>query len=348
MANQPFSIPTETMLRAVLVVLGCYIIYEARNVLLILFVSFILATVLHPIAKWAQKFYLPRTITILGVYFFGLILLAGVGYLLVPVLLSEITSIVQNFSSLWDKAIVLLPPDKSIMLRDALQANIASIAAELKNGLFLTVSSLLSTVQGIFVAVGVIVLIMVFAFYMVVDDFKMKKLLALCMPPRFATPTARLFQNIQRRLGGWARGQIILSFVIGVMVYFSLLLIGVPYAFALASLAFLLEFIPYVGPALSGLFGIFFALTVSPLAAIITALAYYIIQQLENNLIVPKIMERATGVDSIMSMISILVCVTLFGALGVLLGVPLACIIMAVGETFIGEKATEIIEEKPL
>ena len=78
--------------------------------------------------------------------------------------------------------------------------------------------------------------------------------------------------------------------------------------------------------------------------ALIVIGLYVLIQQLENHLLVPKIMEKAAGVTPVMSIISILVCYQLFGPIGVLIGVPIASLLVAAAETFVGESCISSIE----
>jgi predicted PurR-regulated permease PerM len=191
----------------------------------------------------------------------------------------------------------------------------------------------LSTVAGFVNVVGSFIIVVVLAFYFVAEEKNLKKGLLRVLPVKHVPLADRLITNFQYWLGGWARGQIILSLIIGACVYIALTIIGVPYAFALALLAGLLEFIPYAGPIFSGIFGVFFALTVSPTIALITALAYYVIQVLENNVIVPKVMQKAAGVNPVLSFIMILIAFEALGVIGVFLGVPIASIIMAITES---------------
>lgn len=331
--HQSVTISTGTIVRVFAVALCAYIAWIVRDVLLLIFISFILATILHPAAAWAEKRGLNRGITVAFIYIIALAAFVGVGWALAPLLVNEISQIAQNFGAYWDRVITLLPAQTSEQIKTIVQTNINSIAEAAKTGLAVTMTSVLSTVQGVIGAIGSFVVVLVLTFYFVVEEVPLKRAILKWMPIRFVPLIERLMYNSQFRLGGWARGQIALSLLVGVCVYVALAIIGVPYPFALGALAALLEFIPYAGPIISSLFGIFFALTVSPLAALITAAVYYGIQVVQNNVMVPKVMQKAAGVNPALSIVMILLMYELMGVIGVFLGVPAASLLIAVLES---------------
>ena len=333
MAQHGVSITTSSIVRVFLLAFVFWLAYSVRATLLLIFVAFILATIMSPFATRAEKYKIPRGLTVGIIYLVAFAALLGVGWSLMPLLVLEITQIAQNFGQYWDKVIAFLPWGMGASIKGVVQNNLNTIADAAKTGLSVTVSSVISTVTGFVDVVGSFFIVIVLAFYFVTEEHSIKRGLLRVLPVKQVPLADRLITNLQFWLGGWARGQIILSVIIGVCVYIALSLIGVPYAFALALLAGLLEFIPYAGPIFSGIFGVFFALTVSPAIALITAIAYYIIQSLENNVIVPKVMQKAAGVNPVLSFVMILLAFEALGVIGVFLGVPIASIIMAVAES---------------
>ncbi|MCX6781351.1 MAG: AI-2E family transporter [Candidatus Magasanikbacteria bacterium] len=333
MPNSTVSITTDTIARVFFVALAFYFAYLIRGSLLLIFISFIIATIIQPWAVRGEKLKIPRAISVALVYLVALVLFAGIGWVLIPLFVREISQIAINFSGYWDKAAILLPANIADTLKVAAQNNLNAIADAAKTGLTITVSGIFSTVQRFVSIAGSFVIVIVLAYYFVVEEKALRRGFLRVLPVRFVSVTQRLLQNAQYWLGGWARGQIALSAIIGVCVYISLLIIGVPFAFALAVLAALFEFIPYAGPIFSGFFGVFFALTVSPGVALFTAIAYYIIQFLENNLLVPKVMQKAAGVNPVLSFVMIMVSYEVLGIVGVFLGVPIAALIMAILES---------------
>lgn len=284
---------------------------------------------MHPLVTRAERYKIPRGVSVFAIYVLFTSLFVAVGWLLAPLLVQEVTQISQNFGTYWDKVVAILPDTIGANIKTAAENNINSIADAARSGISVTISSLLSTVQGFVDLVGSIIIVLFLAFYFIVEERAIRRALLRVLPIKFVPFADRLLTNSQFWLGGWARGQIVLSLSVGICVYIALVAIGVPYAFALAALAALVEFIPYIGPIFSGVFGVFFALTISPSVALITAIAYYVIQLLENNILIPKIMQKTAGVNPVLSFLMIMIAFEALGFIGVFLGVPIASLVMA-------------------
>ena len=145
----------------------------------------------------------------------------------------------------------------------------------------------------------------------------------------------RFINSLELQLGGWVRGQLLLMTVIGVVTYIGLTALGIPYALPLAIIAGLLEAVPNIGPTLASLPAIAIALfTISPTMAGIVVLLYVVIQQLENNIIVPKIMASAANVSPLIAIVVIITGLKLGGVVGTLLSVPLFLFVRTIIEQY--------------
>ena len=120
------------------------------------------------------------------------------------------------------------------------------------------------------------------------------------------------------------RGQLVLCLIIGLLSLIAFALLDVPYALLLAVISGLFEFVPYIGPILAGIPAALIAFTVSPTLGLATIGALVIIQQLENNLIVPKVMQKTVGLNPIVSIIAFLIGAKLFGVVGAIVSIPVA------------------------
>jgi predicted PurR-regulated permease PerM len=147
-----------------------------------------------------------------------------------------------------------------------------------------------------------------------------------------------LFNRVQRKMGLWLRGQLILCLIIFALTYLGLSILGVKYALILALIAGLTEFIPYLGPFLGGVPAVFLAFTQSPTLAIFVAILYIIVQQIENNFLTPKIMEKAVGLNPIVSIAAIMVGFSIGGVIGALLSIPVATAAVVVIQDLLHKK----------
>jgi predicted PurR-regulated permease PerM len=168
-------------------------------------------------------------------------------------------------------------------------------------------------------------------YYLVLDRPKLHRYLLRLFEDQGAEAKAEaLVVAIEKQVGGWVRGELLLMLVIGVMTYAGLMLLGVPYALPLAVIAGLLEAVPNLGPTIAAIPAIIIALTISPIIALGTLILSVVIQQLENNLIVPKIMQSATGTEPLITILVLLVGFALGGITGAILSMPIYLTIQTV------------------
>ena len=139
---------------------------------------------------------------------------------------------------------------------------------------------------------------------------------------RYNKHAKAVLEQVDDKLGAWARGQLLLSFCIGLSLFIALSLLRVPYALPLGIIAGLFEFIPTLGPTLAAIPSIIVALTISQSLALTVLALYICIQFLENHILVPKIMQKAVGLNPILVILGIAVGANLIGIPGALLAVP--------------------------
>lgn len=135
--------------------------------------------------------------------------------------------------------------------------------------------------------------------------------------------TDKTWDDTGRALGLWLRAQILSSIVVGIMIYVALLIVGVPSAAALAIIAGLLDFIPFIGPVIAGIPAVLVAFSVSPATALWTLGVYVVIQQIQGNILQPLIQKRSVDLSPAVLLFAVVAAGSLFGLLGVLLSAPL-------------------------
>ena len=159
---------------------------------------------------------------------------------------------------------------------------------------------------------------------MVVEEDAMKKLVWSVTPEKNQTYIIDLINRMQKKIGLWFRGQLLLCFTIFLLTYIGLSILGIKYALVLAILAGLTEFVPYLGPVIGAVPAVFLAFTQSPLLALFTLILYIVVQQVENNILVPKVMEKAVGINPIVSIAVLMIGFQLAGIVGAILSIPVA------------------------
>jgi len=161
-----------------------------------------------------------------------------------------------------------------------------------------------------------------FGFYFILEKNIFSKLLGNFFDDMELNQISLIAERAQKRMSSWFWGEIILMLVVGTMTYIGLSIIGVKYVLALAVLAGLLEIIPNLGPIISSIPAILIGFSSLPILGVYCAILYLIVQQLENNLIVPIVMKKATGLHPIVTLIAMVIGGKVAGIMGVLLAIP--------------------------
>jgi len=180
--------------------------------------------------------------------------------------------------------------------------------------------------QGIFILIAILVL----AFFWVQEGEVLVRRLLRLLPPEKREPARSLYTELEGKVGAYFRGQLILCGVVGLLSLIGYLIIGLPYAIGLALIMAVAEAIPMVGPTLGAIPAILVALTAAPDKVVWTLAVVFVVQMAENNLLVPRIMDRSVGVNPIITILGITAFGALFGVVGALLAVPLSAMVQII------------------
>jgi len=337
--NLTINISTSTIIKVLVVLLGLGLLYMLRDVILIIVVSMILATALNPWVSVLQRKRVPRILATVFIYlaFFGAFIIVLV--LLIPPIATQIGDITKNFPEYYNRVISDFQGFREFSLQQNLLNSLQSTLESLQSNISQTTAGIFSAVASVFGGLFSFLGVMVITFYMLLEENALKKFMRSVTPSKYQPYIFQLLNRAQDRLRMWLKGQLILCLIIGVLAYIGLLIIGVDYALVLGLWAGLTEFIPYLGPFIGAIPAIFIALTTGNLLqALFVVIWYIVIQQLENNLIVPKVMEKTVGLNPLVVIIIMLTGAKLAGIVGILLAVPLALIVKAFFEDFFAMK----------
>jgi len=300
------EISHKTIIFTVFFLIFIWFLFQIRYIILLLFIALIFMSAISPLVDRLVKLKIPRGLAII---FFYLLIWGIISFglaSLVPPLVEQsgkfISSLPQVVSS-----VSLGNLDISIF-----QSQLASLPQQI-----------VKFVLGAFGNIVAIFTLMVIVFYLIMERRNLKKYLTFFFGTGDREKHAEKFvDQLEHKLGGWVRGQLSLMFIVGFMSYLGLTFLGVQFAVPLAFLAGLLEIIPNVGPAISMIPAILVAWGTSPALALATFALYFIIQQLENNIIVPKIMQKVVGLSPLVTIVSLLIGFRIAGIAGAVLAVP--------------------------
>ena len=324
------SVTTGTMIRAVLVLFGVWFVYATRALIGVLLVSILLAAVLDPIVDWFEKKRIPRSITVTILYVLIFLFLAVLLLAIIPPMIVEIKGVAENFGGLWKKVVSSFDALRVISARYGMEAGFQSSIDALNDTVTGSFANLFSTVTGALSGVMSFFIMLVISFFLVVEKDSIREIVNSLLPKRHHEYVGSMLIKMQHKVGQWLIGQLVLMLFIGVLFYIGLLIFGVKYALLLAVLAAVFEIIPYLGPVAAAIPAVFFATVDSPTKGILVLVYYLLIQRVEHLLLVPKIMQKTTGLNPIMVILALAVGLSIGGIAGGLLSIPVAAALNAI------------------
>ncbi len=319
------EISHRTIIFTLLLIASVWIVLQIRDILFLLFIAFILMSALRPFVEWLSRLHVPRFIAVLGIY--GIVLgFLGISFLgSIPTIVLQSTRLAHELPQFVEKVMPYWNIDTG-----ALTQQIAPIG---ENILKLTV--------GIFSNMVTTVTVLVFTFYFLIERRRVENILLDTFGDTQAKTVLVVLRDIELRLGAWVRGQLLLMFLVGGGVYLGLTLLRVEFALPLAILAGLLEIVPMIGPIVSAVLAVLVALATSPLLALSVVALYFIIQQVENGVIVPFVMRKSVGLAPVITILSLLIGSRLAGVTGAILAVPIVVVLHIVLSAFLNKPSKD-------
>lgn len=340
--------PRQIMLATLFIVFVLFtfwLLFRFRTVVLLLFIAVLLGTGIKPAVNWLAQRGVPRGIAPILVYLLLIALLVAFLLLLLPVLLEQGTTIFSQLSDYYNDLRLLMVRSPSELIRDLgvrlspffnvedlMQTPepaapppgdiVEAPAAETVDAVGRLFTYLRQFGRGLFFVFASTLL----SFYWVLEGDRAVRSLLLLAPVARRENLRDLFGAVEGRLGGFLLGQALLCVVVGVLALVAYLLIGLPNALVLALIAGVLEAVPTLGPILGAIPALLVASTVAPDKIVWVLVATFVIQMLENNLLVPRVMDRSVGVHPLLTLLAMATLSSLMGLIGALLAVPLAAI----------------------
>ncbi len=328
MPNTETTISYTSILRVLIIALAAFVVYLIRDVLAMLFVAIIFSAAVDPTVDWLQKRKIPRSVSVLLIYAILLLITTLVILAMIPPLTEQIGQLIEGLPRYMDKISTGINTLRDQTAGSGVAGNSFTAALEsLSNNLAEATKSVFVTITGVFGGLFSLLTVLIITFYLVVQENALKDFFRFIMPPKHRTYTMKLIERMQSRIGLWLRGQLLLSLIVGALVYVALTIAGVKYALLLGLIAGITEIIPYIGPWLGAIPGVLVATMDSWKKVLIVIIIYVVIQQLENGVIVPTLMKKVIGLNPIIVILSVMIGIKVGGILGGLVGVPVAAAI---------------------
>jgi predicted PurR-regulated permease PerM len=325
----------------VLVALGFWLFYRFHQVVFILFIAIVMGTVVRPPVTWLYRRGLPRIAGAILVYILVLALLISFVLLLVPLIIKQGTAITAALPGYYQglrEWMVNNPNQLIVSLGTFLPATLPSSLPKLQQTgpqVLASAEQALGYVSITAKAILIAVVILMMAFYWTLDGPRTIHSLLLLLPAEKRESIRELIFAMETKVGSFIAGQGVLCLIIGSLALVAYLLIGLPNALILALIAGIMEAVPMIGPLLGVTVAGLVALSIAPVKLVWVIIATVVIQQLENNLLVPRVMRKAVGVNPFVTLLAFFAFSSLFGIAGALMAIPMAAIIQLLLDRFV-------------
>lgn len=320
--------------------LGFVLLFRFHRLLLLLFAAIVISTAISPAVDWLHRRGLPRLLGIALLYLLLLAFIAGLILLGAPLIVEQATNLASAIPEAYDELRqtmlrnpnlfvwrlgVELPPQFPLATSGeaSVEESVSAVAQAWQ-----TIGLVASTIFGIFATLAL-------AFYWTLEGERTKRALLLLLPLDKRESARELVTTIENNIGNFIVGQATLALIIGVLALAAYLLIGLPYALVLAILAGIMEVVPLIGPTLGAIPAAIVAFSVDPVKAIWVIVATAVIQQLENSFLVPRVMDRAVGVNPLVTLLALTAFGSLFGVVGALVAIPVAAMVQILLQRFV-------------
>jgi predicted PurR-regulated permease PerM len=333
-----------TIAMTAIVVILLWAAYLVRSVLLMLYVSGLLAIGFSPIVRLIERQQVlpigsrrfPRWLAILILYLGILGTLALVGSLVLPPLIDQAQAFWSAKDEMFEKAQQFLIA-KGLLI-EHLTFQQAVQRAPGAGGSEAIGRTVFSAIVGLAGGIVGLLTILIVTFYLLVEAGTLRKFLMQLFPLRDRARVDAAARDITTKVSAWLGGQLLLAAIIGSTSAVGLWLLGIPFFYVLALISGIGEMIPIIGPVLSAIPAIAVAATVSLKKVLLVILFFVVQQQIENHVLVPKVMERQVGVSAVTVIVALLIGGNLLGIPGAILAVPTAAILQVLFTEWMGTR----------
>ena len=315
-------------------------LFLVREALQLVYLSVMLALGFSPVVRWIEqrrwfkgKRHAPRWLAILLFYIALVALMLLALEIIVPPLIAQARDLVAHLPDYSDRVQAWMVAHR-VLQRPFTLAELVERAPSPNDAMF-GILGAVNIVVGI-VLTGFTVLLL--SFYLLVEGEALFGGFLRWLPKETRPQWSRIAGDAAVKVGAWMSGQFVLCLLIGTTSGIGFWIIGLPYFYVLALICGLGEAIPMIGPIAAAVPAILVASTIGLNTAVVTTIFMFVQQQVENNIVIPRLMQKQTGISPILVMVAILIGGSLLGIIGALLAVPTAAVIQILVREYLDQR----------
>lgn len=322
-----------------ILVLTLYLVYLLRDVLVPFVLGGLLAYALTPIARRLNQWGLSWKLSVVLVFLGLLVFFALLFFLIIPEALSQLKAfaasaperIEEFIGKILEIAKALDAKYPDLHLTEAIEDFLRNIVGNFENYLQGITRNILNLVSLFMTVLFLGFIVTPFAlYYFMVDAMKVRRALVRLFPPNRRKEYVLLLRSIDKVVGSFIRGRLILSLFVGVTVTTGLLIMKIEFPLVIGIIAGIADIIPYLGPIVGAIPALLFASTKSIWHVIGVIALFSGVNFVEGVVVTPRVMGKETGLHPVTVLFALLVGGKLFGALGVIAAIPVAGVIKGI------------------
>lgn len=339
MTQTNFNITTETVIKVVFAIIGLYVLFVIKDVIIWFVFALIIAILFNYLIDSLEKKRIPRVISATILYFGVFILLGFFIYKSAPLILGEIQEFSGNLQIHLQKLIPLLEkfgikhlPNPEILMA-TIRKNLEKVSGSFGQAL-----------ASIFGGASATAFVIALAFFISIERRFVERIVSAFSPDQYEQYLLGLWHKAKKKVSGWFIARLIGVAFVGASVFLVLRILNVKYAFLLALLSGIFDFLPFIGPLVMGTVMFSVIALNSLMQAVFVAIAFVIIQQIENHLLFPVLFRRFIGISPVLVLVAFAIGGELWGIAGAILAIPLAGVVFEILKDYLTkiQSATKI------
>jgi predicted PurR-regulated permease PerM len=333
MNRTTLEISWASLWRIFLFVLIVVIFYLGRQIILGLFLAIIISSGVEGIVDFLERARIPRSVGVILVFLIAILIILALAYSIVPFAIVEINTILasagKSVAATGNLAFLA-----SLKTSQSASGLVSKLSTQFLAGTGTPLDFFASTLGSF----GLAIAVLFSSFYLSLSHDGVERFIKIIIPPDYEATALDLYERSRKKIGSWFRAQLVLSLLMGLLVWGGLTLISVPYAFLIGCLAAVFELVPFIGPIIAGAIGVVSGLTVSPTLGIYALIFFVAAQQFESNILVPLFSRRSVDLHPVIVIVALLIGAEAGGFLGIVIAVPAAAVFQEVIQDWSSKK----------
>ena len=322
-----FDISWSAIFKILITAVAVWAFFAVREILFMLFVVFIFVAAVNPTIKNMQK-HMSRGLAVALFFTILVITVTLLSYLFLPKLVTQVNALGEVIPDIINK----LRPALESLRSGSSSSTVNDVISNASGSLGNAGSNAFGAILSFFGGLASVVTGLVLSFYLLLEEKNAREFLHQIMPRNRFEPAYAMLRKISHQMGAWIRGQLTIMLFVGLLNVLVYAIIGVSSPLPLGLWSGLMEVIPYIGPVIGVMPGVFVAINTGDIltVALVIMVNFFVIQQIQNFYITPRVMAKAVGLSPVFVILAMLVGIALFGVTGAIIALPSAAIVSVI------------------